>query len=595
MPELTEAQLQDKKDQLTQAAITSYYKDHVGAWFQRYGVLKNPEGIVTRYPNLKPRVVQKRMFAEAEKCLLAGKPCMMMVLKPRKDGASTGAQAIIYHWLRRWHGRNAAIMGDIIGTSDTVFELFRHFAQNDTFDWKDAFGGLSLDNDQTDDITLGNKSTYKKVTAGSNNAGRSGTIQVANLTEVAYYPDAGERDPALGFLGSWHADGASSLGIMDSTANGPYGTFYDYWMADNSWTKIFVAWFEEPEHAIAFEDEEMRREFQRSMGPEELEEQAKYNVTLEQLRWRRKMIADKCGGDDDKFRQEYPSDAIEAFLRKSRTRFKAETLASMERAAAALPPKIVNLSKQDDGTVSPYPDPLGSVHIWEMPKIGCKYIMAVDSCTGRDQQSQARGQKPDWHSVGVWRDEYLDLANHRHYPPMLVAHHWSQLEVDVMVEIAAAMSIFYGLCMAIPEVNGCGLYPVKKLQELEIPVWERKRDNAQTNTVDVSGGWMTTEGVRKTIIDNLAGLIARWKVEDPTFECFSMHMINQLKKFILDKTGHAAAMPGENDDDVLQGAIGLYNLGSATEMKEHKRPRVNVVDMLRKQHWALGSSGSRRN
>ena len=597
MPPLTPVEIQGKKDQVITGSIINYYRDHVSAWFQRYGVLKSPEGVIVRFPLLKPRVVQRRMFAEAERCLLAGIPWLMMVLKPRKDGASTGAQGIIYHWLRRWHGRAAAVMGDIIGTSDTVFELFRMFAQNDTFEWGDGFPRLNPEDSQTDDIVLGNKSTYKKVTAGSNNAGRSGTIQVANMTEVAYYPDAGERDPALGFLGSWHGESPSSLAIMDSTANGPFGTFYDYWMdPHNSWAKIFVAWYEEPEHAIAFADPEERDEFARSLDTDELEELSKYRVSLEQLRWRRKMIADKCGGDADKFRQEYPSDAQEAFLRKSRTRFRVESLNGMERAAATRPAQIVTLSRQADGSVSPYPDPAGSVYIWEMPKVGCRYLVSIDSCTGRDQQQQAKHQQPDWHDVGVWRDEYLDLSNRHQYPPALVAQHWSQLEVDIMVEIAACLSIFYGMCIAIPEVNGCGLYPVKKLQELEIPVWERRRENPQSNTVEVSGGWMTTEGVRKTIIDSLAARISKWTPENPTFECYSMHMINQFRKFIVDKNGHVAAMPGEKDDAVMEAAIGLYNISAATEMRSNERKRVSVEKMLKSQHWRLGTGAPvRRN
>jgi hypothetical protein len=183
-----------------------------------------------------------------------------------------------------------------------------------------------------------------------------------------------------------------------------------------------------------------------------------------------------------------------------------------------------------------------------------------------------------------------------HNPPMLAALHYSQLETEVMAEIAAAMSTFYGLCMCMVEVNGCGLYPVKKLQELEIPVWERKRPDTQGNIVEVSGGWNSTEAVRKTIVDHLGALIAKWKPENPTFICYSLHMINQFKKFIRTKTGRDEAMPGENDDDVLQAAMGLYNMGSATEMRAPERRKVNVRKMLEAQHWRLGSSpGGRRN
>ena len=74
--------------------------------------------------------------------------------------------------------------------------------------------------------------------------GSSGTIQVGNMTEVAFWPMQGERDPALGYLQSLYDGDNVSLVVADSTPNGPNGWFYRTWVQDNEWAKIFAAWFE---------------------------------------------------------------------------------------------------------------------------------------------------------------------------------------------------------------------------------------------------------------------------------------------------------------------------------------------------------------
>ncbi len=578
---------QATKEKVGLGLVTTLYRQNVGAWFERYGWLKNPEGIVTQFPKLKPRIVQQRMFKEAYRCLHLGIPCLMMVLKPRKDGASTGAQAIIYHWLRYWGGRAAACMGDITGTSDTIFELFRGFAQNDRFNWGES-SLASGDLLGVDDITLPNGSTYKKVTAGSTNANRSGTIQVANMTEVAFYPLSKERDPALGFLGSWTATGASSLAIQDSTANGPVGTFYEYWMdKSNSWAKIFVAWFEEPEHALPFEDEYERDRFALSLEEHEREEQSRFGVTLEQLKWRRKMIKDKCGGSVDSFRQEFPSDADEAFLRRSRLRFSASVIERMERMATAYPPKVGSLHDidRDGDKVAVFsPDPQGDVNIYEEPRYGLKYLGVMDVCSGRDQQSQSKAADPDWHSLGVIRSGYIDSGDGKSYPPMLAAHHWSRHEASVACALMAAMCRYYGKCIAFIEVNGVGLYPVNEVARLGIPIFARKRAGADSATV-TSPGWDTSENTRKLVIDNLGSALVDWKPEEPTIVVPSLHAIQQLKKFIFTSSGRVEAMPGEHDDDVLMLCIGYYNRSAATEYREPRFRRHSVEQLLRRERW----------
>ena len=51
-----------------------------------------------------------------------------------------------------------------------------------------------------------------------------------------------------------------------------------------------------------------------------------YNVSLEQLEWRRWCIKNNCGGDIDKFKQEYPISPEEAFLSTGKCYFNKQNI-----------------------------------------------------------------------------------------------------------------------------------------------------------------------------------------------------------------------------------------------------------------------------
>ncbi len=585
----TAAQLAERK---VLEASTNIFRNNITYWFKRYGVLKDREGREIRYnastgaPGPTPTVTQQKMFDEYTRCRRLKIPCKMLILKPRQNGASTGAQAILYFHLRSFLGRKGALMADITGSADKIFEHFRMFATNDDFDWGDGLGRLRREDSLRDDITLPGGSVFIKETANSTNAGRGGTIQAMNMSEVAFFPPNPDRDPALAFLGSWTKDGESCVGIMDSTPNGPSGTFYTYWTDErNGFAKLFTGWFEEPTARMEFSDEAERKQFTQSMDEDERDEMERFGVSLEQLKWRRRAVHENCGGDPDKFRQEFPSDPIECFLRKSRARFSISILEKIEAMASSHPPQCGSLT-ENDGRVTFYPDDGGSILVYEQPRYHCRYVIGFDSCTGRDQQSGQKSADPDEHAIKVWREGYVE-PNGKLWPPKLCAQHTSQLESETAVQICAWLSRWYGNCLVVPEVNGCGLYPTKKLIELGVPVFYRQTANKQSGTLDGHAGWMTNEQTRKELIDFLGALIARWTPEKPTFELWDKKSIQQYKKFIVNRSGRPEAMQGEHDDCVFGDVLALFNKSAATEYREPKAPKVDFAKMLRQQGWAL--------
>lgn len=561
-------------------------------WFVLHGVLKDKEGKVMA--KRKPNVMQKRMFAHYRKCINEGIPCWIIGLKPRQVGLSTVAAAITYHHMRNFGGLTGALMADKSGTSDKVFELYRTFAENDTFDWGPGNGPLPRFGEPgnlTDEIILPNKSAYRKETAGSARAGAGGTLQVAVMTEVAHFPVIKGKDPALGFLGSWAKDFPISLGIMDSTPNGPTGLFYETWMAaDSGYENIFSAWFEFETHTKPFASDAERQAFIASMDDprnkdyKEREEMELWGVTPEQLNWRRTTIKGVCRNDINRFRQEFPTDAVSCFLLANSLRFKPTIIKQMCERAKFTAAEVGEVSLQANMSATWTLDDQGTTRIWEHPRYGLSYLVSMDTCTGREQQASGGNKDPDYHSIGVLRDGYTD-PNGKYWPPKIVAHHYSRLESAIAASVAAALSTYYGKCMVVPEVNNCGLYHVETLMALEIPVFHRTVNNTTTDSQEKKPGHLTQPVNRKTMIDRLAALLADWTPDKPTIEVLDPWITDQLAVFVKHKDGSYRAMNGKHDDGVMMLAIALEYRSLCQPMKEPKVRRLSADKINRLQGW----------
>jgi len=553
-------------------------------WWSNFGVIdpKDSKRIIGPTPNS----MQERIFSHYRKCRAAGKPCLIMILKPRQKGASTIAMALAYYHLRTNPGLKGLIMGDVEETSDTVMDLFRTYAREDTFPWLDGFNdgeigtNFAVEGDQVKASTLVSNSKLKRMTAGSKNAGRSNTVQLGVWDEEAYYVRTGERDPMLASLNCFAIEEPIALGIRCTTADGPSGAFYDDWNNDkNEWEKIFAAWFEFSDSIRKFDSLEARSAFMESLSADELEEVARFGadrVTPEHLNWRRYTINNKCKGDIDRFRREYPSDDVTCFHLAARPKYSMSSLAEM-RKAAVLRHDIERglLVFQEHAQRSQWilDQKGGDIEICEHPKEGCRYLISVDTCSGEDQQMGGRGADPDLHDVGVWRAGYVDYSDSTMKVPRLVARHSSKVESDLLVEIIAGMCFYYGKCMVVPEVNGeAGHHVIKLLLDKRIPIFKRKADpNIMRKTLNErieAHGWRTTVPTRKWIVDALVKPVREKEVEFSFPEVY-----HQFERFMTNAKGKAEALPGEKDDAVLQCCIGHANLNLATEYSNLRRPK----------------------
>lgn len=229
-------------------------------------------------------------------------------------GISTYVGARFFHKATHRRGLRVFILTHHQDATDTLFGMVDRFYNGLPEPVKPALGMANakalafplLDSD------------YSVGTAGTKATGRSQTIQLLHGSEVAFW-----ANPAAHFAGVVQAvtKADDTEIIMESTANGMGDEFHKRWRdaetGKSEYIAIFLPWFW---------DERYRRPVTKEfvLDPEEIEYAETYQLTFEQMAWRRNTISELR--DPHLFKQEYPANAAEAFQASGHNSFIAPEL-----------------------------------------------------------------------------------------------------------------------------------------------------------------------------------------------------------------------------------------------------------------------------
>lgn len=221
---------------------------------------------------------------------------------------STYVAARFYQKSSLYKGRNVFIMAHAQDSSDALFKIVDRYHINNPFAPHTAVSNVKeLEFDRLD-------SSYAVGTAGQKAGGRGRTPTLFHGSEVSHWNNAKDHFAASvqGVPGS-----PGTEIILESTANGPAGEFYERWqdaMAGRSdYIAIFVPWFWSKEYRRddlvdeTFELDDTAEEGDLS----EREYAEMFDLDHAQMAWRRRKIAELR--DPRLFKQEYPATAEEAF------------------------------------------------------------------------------------------------------------------------------------------------------------------------------------------------------------------------------------------------------------------------------------------
>jgi len=158
-------------------------------------------------------------------------------------------------------------------------------------------------------------STFYIGTPGQKSFGRGDVVNNLHVSEIAFFDNPEEF--ITGIIPAVPDDGRI---VMETTANG-FNYFKQYWeRSRGGFTPFkihFFPWWEHYEYQIKGED-------LGNLTDDEVSLVERFNVTEDQLRWRRRKMTEFP--DESKFQQEYPADEFEAFISSGRPVFNSEIL-----------------------------------------------------------------------------------------------------------------------------------------------------------------------------------------------------------------------------------------------------------------------------
>lgn len=506
---------------------------------------------------------QRKLYAVAKRQQDAGKPVRLIILKARQLGFSTLTEGLIFHACATRRNTNALIVAHREDATANLFRMSKLFYDELPAPVKPMLRAsnaqeLVFENPSKlrseREARPGLRSRIRCATAGGRGIGRSDTLQCVHLSEYAFWPDGadGKASTLAGILQAVPSLPGTMV-VIESTANG-FEDFKERWDAavagENDFEPVFFAWFENPDYSMPVVPG-------TEWMPEERDLKAAYQLTDEQLQWRRWCIANNCGGSLDMFRQEYPASPGEAFLHSGTGVFDNEQIVlRLERL-----PEPAGRGEFTDGEWTE--SETGAITLYELPEEGVPYVLGGDTA----------GEGSDYFTAIV-----IDNVTGR-----IAAKLRQKYSEPEYVRQIYALGRFYNDALVAIETN-FSTYPVMKLQEMEYPnQYSREREDTYTRQMRKSYGFRTDRQSRPRAIANLV-------------EVFSSHpewftdreLLEEMLTFCYNEDHRPEALAGKHDDLVMGAAItyAARHQQRMTVLMEPEKPREKLIDQMKRQKRA---------
>lgn len=506
---------------------------------------------------------QRKLYAVAKRQQDAGKPVRLIILKARQLGFSTLTEGLIFHACATRKNVNALIVAHREDATANLFRMSKLFYDELPAPVKPMLRAsnaqeLVFENPSKlrseREARPGLRSRIRCATAGGRGIGRSDTLQCVHLSEYAFWPDGadGKASTLAGILQAVPSLPGTMV-VIESTANG-FEDFKERWDAavagENDFEPVFFAWFENPDYSMPVVPG-------TEWTPEERDLKAAYQLTDEQLQWRRWCIANNCGGSLDMFRQEYPASPGEAFLHSGTGVFDNEQIVlRLERL-----PGPAGRGEFTDGEWTE--SETGAITLYELPEEGVPYVLGGDTA----------GEGSDYFTAIV-----IDNVTGR-----IAAKLRQKYSEPKYVRQIFELGRFYNDALVAIETN-FSTYPVMKLQEMEYPnQYSREREDTYTRQMKKSYGFRTDRQSRPRAIANLV-------------EVFSSHpewftdreLLEEMLTFCYNEDHRPEALAGKHDDLVMGAAItyAARHQQRMTVLMEPEKPREKLIDQMKRQKRA---------
>lgn len=515
-----------------------------------------------------------------------GRPKRYIVLKARQMGLSTLFEGLIFHDTANNENKNALIIAHEETASGNLFSMSKLYYENipDVIRPMKKYSNgkvLSFENPETDEkLKADNPGLRSKIsiaTAGSGEVGRSATIHSLHVSELAFFPDP--KTTMLGLLQSV-PDQPNTLVVLESTANGVGDYFHEMWQkavrGENEFTAVFLPWFTDPMYSREFSSSAQKQQLIDEITSTstdmngnvihtyEYDLMKKFNLTYEQMNWRKYTIANKCQGDEELFMQEYPSTPEEAFISTGRPKFAIKSLKKYQTITKE--PTRGYLVNDQDGKIKFVPDEKGYISIWKEPEPDTIYCIGADVAEGLvegDYSCATVGDTNTFDIVAMW---------HGHIDPDLYG-----------VELIKLARYYNDAYLGV-ENNNHGLTTLSTIKKNEYwNLFFSKSYDRISDTMTQKLGWTTSVRTKPFMIDKLSEF-----VREMYLGIYSDLIISEMFTYVIEDNGRTNAQIGCHDDTVMATAIMLQLMlegkgefyAPEIPIDERNNVRKEIVDPL---------------
>ena len=415
-----------------------------------------------------------------------------IVLKARQMGMTTWVSGIFFLKTITQRGVLTVQVAQTREAAEGIFRIVQRFWESLPDELRE--GGLRLSRSNAGQMRFAEiDSEFRVLSASDANAGRGLTIQHLHCSELGHWPG----DAAATLAGLRAALAPSGETVLESTANGAFGCFYDEWQnaREKGLRQHFFPWWMEPAYVGAPVGK---------MTEEELHLMQEQGLSAEQIGFRR--------GLEGEYRQlrlqEFAEDAATCFRATGASCFDT---GSVERRMQQLRGPMETRHA-------------GALEVWLPPVPGREYLVAVDTAGG--------GADGDYSVVEVLEMQTgLQCAELR--------KHLSPRDLATAV---AALAREYGRAIVVVERNNHGAGVLAYLaMGGEVTLYEQHGQ----------AGWLTTAASKPGLVSRLGALL----MDEPwLFE--SRRLLAECRSYVTLPGGGTGAAGGAHDDCVMATAIG---------------------------------------
>lgn len=499
-------------------------------YIEKYIKIRDKNGNIVNFTLNNPQLRLYEIIKEQKK---QKKPVRVIILKARQMGFSTLTESILFKDTVTNFNKRTGIITHLDTATNNLFNMSKLMLDQLPSNLKPSIKNsnakeLIFDNEEG----TGLKSKIKCMTAGTSGVGRSDTFDNLHLSELAFWQ--GDVKATLTGLFQAVPNLPNTMIIIESTANG-FEKFKELWdqavNGDNDYIPLFVAWFELPEYSMPYDG--------FTLTSEEKELKELYNLSNDQLQWRRWCIRNNCQNDVEQFKQEYPSNPEEAFISTGKCIFDKESIIKrlkyipkpLKQGYFIYNEELAKRNIMKD--IKWVNDKNGYIKIYRVPDTPAitKYVI------GGDTAGDTMGDE--------FSSDVIDAKTLEQ-----VATLEMQTDEDLYAKQMYCLGMYYKWALMSIETN-YSTYPQKKLEELSYPnFYIREVVDRYDKSITHQYGFNTNKKTKPLILSNLVEL-----VREHTEIFNSAKTLREMLVFVRKDNGKQEAEEGYHDDKVMSMAI----------------------------------------